>query len=239
MSQSDMSDNALLRMRADTDFTYDRRGRMQLTNEPHAGSRIAAPRLFLGRSTEGPVLRFGATLSDAAAKDITAAVERHPWDGSLAFPPSLLDHITALLERDAPVTARTAGPAFRFPKSITSPERAIRLMPANVALAATTFPWLLTELADWGPCFAVVVNEEVAAVCFTSRRGERVEEAGVETLPAYRGRGFAPLVTAAWATAVCTAGRIPIYSTGWDNLASQAVAQKLGLSLFAVDATWK
>jgi predicted GNAT family acetyltransferase len=57
----------------------------------------------------------------------------------------------------------------------------------------------------------------------------------VETLPAARRRGHAVSVVAAWARAVKQIGALPLYSTSWDNVASQSVATKLGLSHFGVD----
>ena len=66
------------------------------------------------------------------------------------------------------------------------------------------------------------------------RRGLRVR-AGVETVEAYRGRGYARAVTAVWAAALRSEGRLPLYSTSWDNVASQRVAGALGAVQYAVD----
>jgi len=60
-------------------------------------------------------------------------------------------------------------------------------------------------------------------------------EAGVETAPPYRGRGHAAQVVAAWARAVLELGRVPLYSTSWQNEASRAVARKLSLIRFGDD----
>ena len=49
----------------------------------------------------------------------------------------------------------------------------------------------------------------------------------------YRGRGYGPRVTVAWAEAIWASGRVPLYSTSWDNKASLAVARKLGLAAYA------
>jgi hypothetical protein len=40
---------------------------------------------------------------------------------------------------------------------------------------------------------------------------------------------------AGWASAVRSLGAAPFYTTSWDNIASQAVARRLNLSLVGVD----
>ncbi|MHC5544420.1 GNAT family N-acetyltransferase, partial [Singulisphaera rosea] len=59
--------------------------------------------------------------------------------------------------------------------------------------------------------------------------------AGLDTAPAYRRRGYALRVTAAWADAVRSSGRIPLFSTSWENAGSLGVARALGLRVYATD----
>jgi hypothetical protein len=233
-----MDDHALMGIYADTLFTYDTRGRMLLTNEPCAVARRPAPRLFLGCTPAGRVVRIGATVPDDLARQLEEIIKRHPPTASLHAPAAALSAVREALSQHAPLTQEESGPAYHFPPSITPPGEAIRLTEANVAVARQTYPWLLEELADWGPCFAVMHNGTAVSVCFSSRIGTDAEAAGVETLPAFRGRGYAAAVTAAWGAAVRERGRIPIYSTMWENLASQGVARRLGLILFGAETTW-
>ncbi|MGH2588346.1 MAG: GNAT family N-acetyltransferase [Dehalococcoidia bacterium] len=233
-----MDNRELMGIRADTLFAYDGRGRMLGSNSP---DRHPAPRLFLGCTPAGYVARLSATVPDALAGRITGIIERQPPPGDLRAPPAALAALAALreaLEGHAPITAETAGPAYRFPASIAPPSEAVQLTEANVQVARTSYPWLLDELPDWWPCFAVVQDGAAVSVCFSSRIGVEAAEAGVETLPDFRGRGYAVAVTAAWGAAIRASGRIPLYSTAWENLASQGVARHLGLIMFGTDITW-
>lgn len=234
-----MDDRDLMSIRADTDFTYDAHGRMLRTNEPREEARRPAPRLFLGRTLGGHVIRFGAQVSDTLARQIEAIVERQPTGGDLRERPATLAAVREALERHAPILAEGGGPAYRFPESIERPGDVVRLTGENRALARETYPWLYEELVDWQPCFAVVRDGAAVSVCFSSRLGAAAAEAGVDTLPGFRGRGYATAVTAAWGASIRESGHVPLYSTAWENHASRGVARRVGLIMFGADATWR
>jgi RimJ/RimL family protein N-acetyltransferase len=158
--------------------------------------------------------------------------------GTRSLPPALQARVRETLEAHGMVARVSGGPAYRFPASIDAPASAVQVTDANRAIIRDTFPWLYPELADWAPCFAVVVDGAAVAVCFSSRLSAQAAEAGVETLPDFRRRGFASAATAAWGAAIRATGRIPLYSTAWDNTASQGVAWRVGLIRFGADASW-
>ncbi|MEX1158856.1 MAG: GNAT family N-acetyltransferase [Thermomicrobiales bacterium] len=222
-------------IRADTLFCFDARGRMLHSNEP---SGRPAPRLFLGRTLEGDVVRFGASVPDTVARRLEEIVERLPPIADLSAPPPSLDVLREALTQHAPVAVMGGGPAYRFPASIAALANVVQLTDANRDLVRDTFPFLYDELAGRQPCFAVLDDGAAVAVCISSRNGADAAEAGVETLAAYRGRGHAAAVTAAWGAAIRESGRIPLYSTAWENLASQGVARSVGLIVFGADISW-
>ena len=97
------------------------------------------------------------------------------------------------------------------------------------------FEKLVEELPDWQPFVAVMEGGRAASVCRSVRLTPEAHEAGVETLSEHRGKGYAKEAVAGWARLVRAMGAIPLYSTSWDNAASQAVARKLGLALYGAD----
>ena len=239
--QTPMDDRTLMDVRADTLFTYDAWGRMVGSNEPDSRP---APRLFVGRTAGGCVVRFGQGVPDDVMHEVMAIVEREPAVGSLGaadglvIPASMRAALREVLARDRPIEEEGGGPAYRFPETIVQPGGAVEVTDENVELVRETHPWLFRDMATWGPCFVVLRDGVAASICHASRIGARALEAGVFTLPEYRGRGYALAVTAAWGAAVSESGRVPIYSTAWENLASQGVARRLGLTMFGTDASW-
>jgi hypothetical protein len=223
-------------IRADTLFAYDARGRMVSTNEP---DRRPAPRLWVGRTRGGHVAGFGAAVPDEVARKLAALVEGRPARGGLAVPAALRAALRAVLARHAPIREEGGGPAYHFPEKIARPGGAVEVTGANLALVRDTHPWLYRDLSTFGPCFAVIEDGLAASICFSSRVGDGALEAGLFTLPEHRGRGYGPAVTAAWGAAVRASGRVPLYSTSWENAASQSVARRLGLTMFGADAHWR
>ena len=233
-----MDDRGLMRIRADTLFTHDARGRMQWSNEPREAERRAAPRLFLGYTPTGYILRLEATVPDAIAHELEAIVDGQPPVPDRLSPPPALTAMREILARQAAITAEGGGPAYRFPATIRpAAVGTISLTESNRALVRETYPWLYQEFTDWQPCYVVVRDGAAVSVCFSARMGSVAAEAGVETLPAFRGRGYAAAVTTAWGAAIREAGRIPLYSTAWENSASQGVARRAGLIMFGTDWT--
>jgi GNAT superfamily N-acetyltransferase len=228
-------DRALMELDAEILFTYDARGRMLRVNEPD-GRR--APRLFVGRTTGGHVVRFGELMPNAVADRLLEIVEDQPAIDGLRLPPAMREAIRAVLAHDGPIGSEGGGPAYRFPETMSPPGGAVEVTDANRERVRDALPWLYRELGGRGPCLAVLVRGRAVSVCFSSRIGERAMEAGVFTLPEFRGRGYAARVTAAWALAVRRRGIVPVYSTSWENLASQGVARTLGLVPFGGTASW-
>ncbi len=73
------------------------------------------------------------------------------------------------------------------------PANVVCISETNAQLLQTGFPWLLplTEDRDIGPIAAAVAQGIAVAVCFCSRIPGHATEAGVETMEAFRGKGYA------------------------------------------------
>ena len=141
------------------------------------------------------------------------------------------------LAAHAPAGEIWQGPAWRFPDTLSVPEDVVAIETSNLDLVREHFPYTAEHFPARQPCTAVIEDSVAVSICYCARLTDHAVEAGLYTVEGFRGRGYAVRVTAAWAEAVRRGGRIPLYSTDWDNLASQAVARELGLVLYGVDVS--
>lgn len=225
-----VSDIDLVVLQAAIGFRYDPRGRLVAINE--AEPDRPAPRLFMGRTRTGNVWRFRYDLPDSLVGELEGELRAEPAAADLTQPPAVLP---ALIDALAPIQDISLGPAWRFPEDPKPLEETVAITQSNVAACRSHFPWTASHVEDLQPCRAVIVDGEAVSLCFSSRNGPAAAAAGIFTLEAFRGRGYAARVVIAWAIAVREQGRIPLYSTLWNNVASRAVAHKLGLILYAAD----
>lgn len=128
-----------------------------------------------------------------------------------------------------------SGPALEFPEQIVAPSQ-VTLIDDATLLERHFRDWTSEEMPGRTPIAAVLENGHAVSLCGCARRSDEAAEASLETAEPFRGRGLAKRVTAAWAVAVQASGRTPLYSTSWENAASLAVADQLGLTIYA--ASW-
>jgi len=222
----------LMRLHIAALFTLDASGHLLCVNEP--GNR-PAPRVFLGRTPVGCVLRTRADVADTVAAAAGALGDTEPTRVPLAQRPHCGDAIRTLLARDAPVESVWSGPAYCIDTStLADPANAVRITAANERLMEA-FPDWRNEVPLRNPFVVVVEAGRAVALCCSVRITPGAHEAGVETLPDSRGRGYASSAVAAWGKAVAALGALPLYSTSTENAASQGVARRLRMRLFGLD----
>ena len=127
------------------------------------------------------------------------------------------------------------GPVARLK---SQPQVAIAdVVVANQALLQPLMDDWVPDIPHRNPMLVRVVDGVGVAVCASVRISPEWHEAGVETVASQRGQGHACAVVNAWSQAVLDRGAQPLYTTTWDNAASQAVAARCGFSAFAADLT--
>ena len=218
-------------------FTHDSHGRIRWINE--AGER-PAPRFFLGRTKHGNLWRFRHDVPPDPVRRLETLAATEPVTEDLRTEPVHLAAYRALLQAQGERTVQSAGPAYYFPDEIPATGGAVVITEANFDLLRPLIPnqemgQILRDLPARQPWLVAVYQGAGVACCFCSRKTERVAEAGVWTLEAYRRGGYASTSVAAWARLVRATGRIPLYSTSWENVASQGLARKFGLIQYATD----
>ncbi len=229
-----VSDKNLIKVQVETLFTRDENGWLQGINEP-GGETKPAPRFFFGHTNKGSICRFRHDLPEDVITQLKEIAATEPIPVNSEKIPKSHRQFEDILQSHAPIERVWVGPAYRFPKHITPPTSVIRLSRTNAGLLKGDFAEMVPELNNCQPYLAAIEDSQVVSVCRSVRLSSRAHEAGVDTLAGYRQRGYATSVVSAWALAVRALNLIPLYSTSWDNLASQGVARGLGLVQYGVD----
>ncbi len=223
-----------MEIQAEVLFTQDENGYLQRINESD-GDGKPAPRFFLGYTSEGSIYRFRHDLPDNVVAHLKEVAAAEPMPMNSQKIPKSHRQFEDILQSHAPIERVWVGPAYRFPEHITPPTSVVQLSRKNSGLLKGDFTEMVSELNNSHPYLAIIEDSQAVSICRSVRLSSCAHEAGVDTLVNYRRRGYATAVVAAWALAVRVLNRIPLYSTSWDNVASQSVARRLGLVQYGVD----
>jgi len=223
-------------------YEVDARGRMVRSSAP---GPVLPPRFHLTRTRLGNLWRLRADLEPSLAIRLaTLAGRESPLEGTAGgAPPEREEFLRRALEAAAPIVESWAGPVYGFPDALGAPVE-IRaelreLEPEDAGRLDTELAFAAEDLGR-GVSIGADVGGRIVAVCSCARGdASGPAQAGVETVRAFRRRGYGTAVVQAWAQAVRARGGEPLYSTSWDNAASQALAARLGLVLFGDDRHWR
>jgi hypothetical protein len=214
---------AMMKIQADTLYTMDDRNRLLSINEPDGGK---APALFIGITSAGQCSYYHAQLPFTLIEEL----------GCVSGLPLDISKLIRRVETYNPVEGVWMGPAYAFPEKCGEWHPNVQLIESyRTFLLAEHFPDLIERLHEKMPVAAYVIEDSAVAVCCSARVSKQGTEASLYTAPGFRGHGYAVEAVKCWQHHVKKNGRIPIYSTSWDNVASQTVARKLGLIQFGVD----
>jgi RimJ/RimL family protein N-acetyltransferase len=228
-----LTDQELMEVHVRALFTHDARSRLLSVNEPAGGA--PASRLFFGRTREGNLWRFRADLPESLIEELEALCADEPVGMELHSAPRNIEAYVRLLEMHAPVHRLWMGPAYHFTEHLEPSRPLLAITEANAEKLRGGFEDLVAELPAWQPFLVLMEESRPVSVCRSVRITPAAHEAGVETLPDFRGKGYAKDVVAGWARLMQSMGAIPLYSTSWENTASQAVAKKLRLVQYGAD----
>lgn len=220
-----------MRLHVEALFTLDAAG--DLVGVAGA-SASDAPRFFLGSTSVGHQSWVRADLGPDLRKDLATLVDAVPSGFAPGPDPRMVAPFRARLEKHQPVRRTWMGPAYRFADQLLPSDDTTRITAENVAVLEPHLQDWTEDVREGNPLVAYVEGGKAVSLCCSVATSDQVHEAGVETHPDFRGRGLAVKVVAGWARAVRGLGRVPLYSTSWENGASRAVARKLGLVQYGV-----
>jgi hypothetical protein len=232
-----LTDRGVLRLELGTLYELDEDGRLVRERRADLGSFFTPPLVAVACGADGIVWACAVTVPAPIVVELDALLRAIEVPGALppvGWTPAGADDLLALLPGGSEVWR---GPSYVADVDRSAAVAAAAALPAGGELRTSDD----TDLADVRPLLperdaildppwvVAIVGGEVAAVCETARSAATSVEAGVWTYEPHRRKGLATVVTAAWLELV-GGDRTAFYSTSADNVASQAVARRLGLT---------
>lgn len=214
-----------MKIQAETLYVLNKEDRIIRINESYQAD---SPALFIGKTKDSIVTYFHYKLPECIMEEIME-------DTAESID---IMNLCRIIEKYKKVKDIWIGPAYKFNPIETSSGMAsgvIVINETNKHLLKSHFPILMSELEERIPAVGYHLNNEVVSVCCCARKSSKAAEASLKTIEHFRGKGYAQLVVLEWSKEVNRQGLIPLYSTSWDNLSSQKVAQKLGLVQYGMD----
>ena len=221
-----------MRLHVEALFTRDAAGRLLAVNEPNGAP---APRFFLGRTADGNAWWFRHDVDSALALDLHTLCSAQPTGLAVEGDADSAAPFIACLSGKEPIRRKWAGPAFRFPEELASNENTVRVTSDNATVLSPYLEEWRSDVSAGAPMVVVLEGGKAVSVCCSVRVTAQAHEAGVETHPDFRRRGYAACAVSAWAEAVRGLDCIPLYSTSWENESSRALAKRLGLVQYGAD----
>jgi len=221
----------LLQMQVKALYVHDVNQRLVRINESNPDD--AVPHFFLARTATHNLWRFRYDLPNELVDKLNRLANAEPVMNNLREQPYYELKYEALLRQYMPLCNKFAGPAYYLPEFDLPPD-AVIVTQQNMGLLQANFPYTFSHFDERTPVVVVIEDGVAIAASYTVRSTPQVAEVGVYTLDAYRGYGYAVETVRVWANAIRAIGKIPLYSTSWDNIASQSVAKKLGAVQYAV-----
>jgi RimJ/RimL family protein N-acetyltransferase len=179
-------------------------------------------RLLWGQETDRPAVAVGVAGPTTPAEPPAALLMIKDALGA-RLPTSIVSCFSYLVD---PAPEPAAPPGITLHRSTEPPSALLRAARPEPQWE----PGEWTDLLDGrlGPWVIALAGDRVTALCHSPRDRDGAAEVGVWTDPDHRGRGYAVVVTAAWAHVAGVDHPWLYYSHFDDNHASAAVARKLG-----------
>lgn len=220
-----LSDLELMENYVNVLFKHDTENRVTVVNEPPYD---VATRIFIGGTNLGSVVRYSNKLDASLVGKLEQVIGTNP--------DAYLGEVINVLSIDSKLNNLWIGPAYVF--SVVRDKahtQAIQVTHENKELLKPYFPYTFEDFEHKQPCFVIVEDDIPVSICCSARSTTKADEASIFTHEDYRGRGYGIDVTNVWATEVQKQGRIALYSTSWDNFASQSLAMRLELLRYGTD----